>query len=103
MKKFVVLFLITMILFTASCALADEAWIEDEFIIVTTDGTFVCYEDEFVWTILCGEADVFNAYFVDAEELIPCEVIETEDGIYIRLFSFEDYNVTEEMWRCTWC
>lgn len=88
---------------TSALAMADEAFVEDEFILITADGALICYEDEFVETVLYSEVDVFNTYFVDAEELIPCEVIEAEDGVYIRLFSFENYNVTEEMWRCTWC
>lgn len=103
MKKIVALVVLFVFMATSALAMADESWFEDEFIIITADGAMICYEDEFVKMTLYGKIDIFNAYFVDAEELIPCEVIEAEDGIYIRLFSFENYNVTEEIWRCTWC
>lgn len=103
MKKLMSIVVLFVFLTTSAIAMADEAWFEDEFIIITADGAMICYENEFVETVLYSEVDVFNTYFVDAEELIPCEVIEAEDGVYIRLFSFENYNVTEEMWRCTWC
>jgi len=103
MKKIVALVVLFIILTTSAIAMADEIWFEDEFIIITADGAMICYEDEFVETILYGEVDVFNTYFIDGEAVIPCEVLEMEDGIYIRLFSFEDYNATEEIWRCTWC
>lgn len=104
MKKFVVLFFVLAMIMCATCALADKLCVgyEDEFVLVTADGTFVCYEDEFVYTVLLDKVDVFKAYHVDGDNLVPCEVVETENGLYIRTFSFNNYNATEEIWRCTW-
>ena len=103
MKKLMVLVVMIMIFASANLAIADEAWFEDQFILITADGAIVCYENELVEAILGNEIDTWNAYFVDGEQLVPCEVLKLDDGIYIRLFSFEDYNATQEIWRCTWC
>lgn len=87
------------IAFTRSSA-EELPFVEDEFVIVTDYGAEIVYEDELVkrW----GNFEIYSAYFVDCDALIPCEVLTDEWGVMIRLFSVRDYNCTIESWRCTW-
>lgn len=100
------LFILMIVLFIVSGIIATayaetDAFIEDEFVIITPDGAKVVYEDELVAEFLAGR--LYDSFFVDGDGLIPCEVLDMPTGIYVRLFKIMyDYNQTLEIWRCDW-